>query len=240
MAERRRLHTRLKNNIRDRLISGMLVLVPIGVTLLVMRWLFARMAGLLEKPIREVLDYLKWQPTYWEYYAWAVSILALLVMLYFVGVLARMMVGRRIIRAAERPLMRIPLVKTLYGATKQVVSAVSLPDRGAFKAVVTLEFPARGMRTIAFITGTIKGIDGRDYYKVFIPTTPNITTGFFELVLPEKVEVTSLTVEEALKTIISGGILAPARLHRGQGVLPTGPANALEADDPGDAQPPAS
>ena len=220
MAERRRLHTRIRNNIRGRLISGMLVLVPIGVTLLVMKWLFSWMAGLLQEPLTRLLKHYKLEPQHWEYYAWAVSILALLVMLYFVGVLARMMVGRRIIRAGERALMRIPLVKTIYGASKQVVHSVSLPDRTAFKAVITLEFPARGMRTIAFVTGIIKGIDGKDYYKVFIPTTPNITTGFFELVLPEKVEVTSLTVEEALKTIISAGILAPPQLHRGEGVLP--------------------
>jgi uncharacterized membrane protein len=96
----------------------------------------------------------------------------------------------------------------VYSATKQVTQAFSVPDRAAFKSVVLLEFPRPGFMAPGFLTGHIQDRDGRKYCKEFIPTSPNPTTGFFEIVRAEAVRATSMSVEEAFKMIISGGLVS--------------------------------
>lgn len=210
---------RTGRNIRRALLAGIVVLLPIGATLAILKWLFSWMAGFLVGPIGRSLAGRAWMqkllvahPKMGEYVAWwiasIISVVALALLVYLVGLFGGLVAGRRIIKAIERALSKVPLVKTIYGGVKQIVEAVSLPNRQAFKAVVTLEFPAQGMKTIGFITGNIN-VDGKDYYRVFIPTVPNITTGFFEICSPDRFQLTDMTVEDALKTIISGGILAP-------------------------------
>lgn len=98
--------------------------------------------------------------------------------------------------------------------TKQVIKALSMPNSKAFKSVVLVEFPRLGFQSVGYLTGTIKIPDGREFSKVFIPTSPNPTTGFFELVPSEEVVELNLTMEEAFKMIISGGMVAPDSLVR--------------------------
>ena len=208
-----------RKNIRRIMLTGIVVLLPIGATLAILTWLYNWTAGFLKGPVAYLLKRWAWaqqllavHPKAGETAVWwvssIVSVLALVALVYLVGFFAGLVVGRRIIKALERALMRIPLVKTVYSGVKQVVEAVSLPNRQAFKAVVTLEFPAKGMRTLGFITGHIN-VDGQDFYRVFIPTVPNPTTGFFEICSPDRFQLTDISVEDALKTVISGGILAP-------------------------------
>jgi uncharacterized membrane protein len=141
-----------------------------------------------------------------------VSILILLFLLYLVGTVGQLFIGRQLIAIGERVLLRIPLVRTIYSATKQVMQAVSLPDRAAFKSVVLLEFPRPGFMALGFLTGHVQDAQGRRYCKVFIPTAPNPTTGFFEMVPAEEVKETTMTIEEGFKMIISGGIVSPDNL----------------------------
>jgi uncharacterized membrane protein len=117
--------------------------------------------------------------------------------------------GKKIIAFSEMLMLRIPLARTIYTATKQVIKTLSIPDRKSFKSVVLVEFPRPGFKAIGFLTGQIKTSDGREFCKVFIPTTPHSTPGFFELVPSEEVAGTNLTIEEAFKIIISGGIVSP-------------------------------
>jgi uncharacterized membrane protein len=221
MAEKKQANwwLRAAKKFRTTLLTGIVVLVPIGVTLAILEWLFSWMAGFLVGPIGRSLTGWAWMqkflvahPKMGEPIAWwiasIISVVALVLLVYLVGLLGGLVVGKRIIKAVERALSRVPLVKTIYGGIKQIVEAVSLPNRQAFKAVVTLEFPAKGMRTLGFITGHIN-VDGQDFYRVFIPTVPNPTTGFFEICSPDRFQLTDISVEDALKTVISGGILAP-------------------------------
>jgi uncharacterized membrane protein len=215
--------TMIKRNVRNRLVSGMLLLVPFGVTLLVMRWLFDWMAGFLKPSVRSLMFGLTEHPAikpvphiYVNVVVSIISIAVLLVLLYLVGAIGHFVAGRRIISAGEGLVLRIPLVRTIYSATKQVVRAISLPDQAAFKSVVLVEFPRPGFKAIGFLTGHIQDSAGRKFCKVFIPTTPNPTTGFFEIVPPEDVVAANMTTEEAFKIIISGGILAPDSFGAGR------------------------
>ena len=98
-------------------------------------------------------------------------------------------------------------IGTIYSATKQIIQSFS-QDKAAFKSVVIIEFPRPGFYSLAFLTGYIQDKEGRKYCKVFIPTTPNPTTGFLEIIPAEEVRVTKISIEEGFKIIISGGIVS--------------------------------
>ena len=213
---KRSVRARLKSNLRRRLLSGILLLMPFGVTLLVMRWLFQWLAGFLRPIITYIPSKLSNVPLiesipdiYISISVSVCSIVVLLALLYLIGAIGQFVVGKRLIRAGETLLMKIPLARTIYTATKQVAQAVSLPNRTALKSVVLVEFPRPGFKAVGFLTGYIEDSSGKKFCKVMIPTTPNPTTGFFELIPAEEVIETTLTVEEAFKMIISGGILSP-------------------------------
>jgi len=140
---------------------------------------------------------------------WFITVIILLLLLYFLGMIGQFVLGKRIINFSEALMLRIPLARTIYTATKQVIKTLSIPDSKSFKSVVFVEFPRPGFKAVGFLTGRIKAQDGREFYKIFIPTTPNPTTGFFELVSSDEVAETNLTIEEAFKMIISGGIVSP-------------------------------
>jgi uncharacterized membrane protein len=109
----------------------------------------------------------------------------------------------------ETLVMKIPLVKSIYSASKQVVDSISMPSNSAFKAVVLVEWPKPGMYAVGFLTGNMAGPKGNNLYKVFIPTTPNPTSGFLNLLSPEDVIITTMKTEDAFKMIMSGGIISP-------------------------------
>lgn len=199
--------------------SGMLVLVPVGVTLLILGWVFSLAARLLRPVVRYAtseLQALRWIDVLPESTAnFVVSVLAILVLLallYLIGGLGQHLVGRRLIAVWEGIWLRIPLARSIYGATKQVVDALSQPQGAAFKSVVVVDFPSPGIKAIGFLTGYVEDRDGRKFAKVLIPTTPNPTTGFLQLIPAETVLVTDLAIEEGFKTLISGGIVAPEDL----------------------------
>ena len=221
---------RLKSNVRRRLLSGILLLMPFGVTLLVMRWLFQWVAGFIRPIITFIISRLSQVPVieavpdiYITVSVATLSIVVLLVLLYLVGVIGQFVIGKRLIKVGETLLMRIPLVRTIYTATKQVAQAVSLPDSAAFKSVVLVEFPRAGFWAVGFLTGYIEDSTGKKFCKVLIPTTPNPTTGFFEIIPVEEVIETTLTVEDAFKTLLSGGIVSPD--HVNLSLTPLGTTN---------------
>jgi uncharacterized membrane protein len=224
---------KLKNNVRRRLLSGILLLMPFGVTLLVMRWLFQWLAGFLRPIITYIPSKLSNVPLiesipdiYISISVSVCSIVILLFLLYLVGAIGQFVVGKRLIKAGETLLMKIPLVRVIYTATKQVAQAVSFPDRAAVKSVVLLEFPRPGFRAIGFLTGYIADASGKKFCKVLIPTTPNPTTGFFEIVPVEEVVETTFTIEEAFKMIISGGLVSPDVLATGKPAQAPGNPNS--------------
>jgi uncharacterized membrane protein len=194
--------------------------MPFGVTLLVMRWLFSWMAGFVKPWLLWLLALiinnpaLKTNPpAYVSIAASVVSILILLILVYLCGLTAQKYFGKKLIRIGEWLLLKIPVLRTVYSATKQVMTTFSGPGKDAFLSVVLVEFPRPGMKALGFLTGYIEDTAGKKYCKVFIPTTPNPTTGFFEIIPVEDVAQTTLSVEEAFKMIMSGGILSPEKIE---------------------------
>jgi uncharacterized membrane protein len=203
-------------NIRNRLLSGIFVIVPFAVTIVIIFWLFNALKGFLEPIVNKVLAFLlkihlmQQLPEHYVKYAISVAtILCLLFIIYLIGAIAKFVAGRKLLALGETLVMRIPLASTIYSATKQVTTALSLPDNTAFKSVVMVEFPRKGLYSLGFLTGNIRDNTNSAYCKIFIPTCPNPTTGFFIMLPASEVFLTKMTVEEAFKMIISGGIVAP-------------------------------
>jgi uncharacterized membrane protein len=205
---------KIQSNIRQRLLSGILLFIPFGVALLVMRWLFGGLKSFLQPIIKGFIAGVDKVPflgvipeTYINYTAVIASILLLLFSLYLIGSLGQFLIGRKLIAIGEAVLMRIPLIRTIYSASKQVIQSFS-QNKTAFKSVVIVEFPRPDFLALAFLTGHIQDGQGKRYCKVFIPTSPNPTTGFLEIIPEEIVKNTKLTIEEGFKMIISGGVVS--------------------------------
>ncbi len=197
---------RLRRNVRRRIIAGILVVVPIFVTGIAVEFLVGLTADLIRPLTRLTVGRLP--PTA----VWTVSAAIVLAALYAVGAVATHVVGHKLIAAGETLLLRIPLVKTIYSATKKVVETLTLPDRSSFKAVVSVDFPRPGMQVVGFVTGMGSSRDGRRTCRVFVPTTPNPTSGFLFIVPADEVTELDMSVEEAVKMVVSGGILSPDAL----------------------------
>ena len=194
----------------------MLIAIPFVVSILIFQWLFHLMTGFLSPVISYILPkaanlfYVGYIPdNYLRIVVIVLSIILLIVVLYFIGTVGQNVLGKRLIVLSEKLFLKIPIVGTIYGSSKQVVKALSLPDSAVFKSVVLVEFPRPGLKAIGFLTGYITDNDGKKYCKVFIPTTPNPTTGFFELVPVDEVAQTNISIEDGFKMIISGGVVAP-------------------------------
>jgi len=198
---------RQRQSLRRRFLSGVLVVVPVVLTVLLLGFLYKITAGLFAPLIARALGDLP------NYLVAIVSVAVFISLLYLVGFIATVVVGRKLIGFAEAVIRRIPLVKTIYGASKQVVEAMSFKDAETnFRSAIFVDFPHAGMRSLAFVTGTIE-IEGQgEHFKVFVPTTPNPTSGYFEIVPKERAYGCGLSVEEAVKFVVSAGLLTPDRV----------------------------
>lgn len=194
-----------RGHLRTRMAQGLLALVPLIVTVIVLRFLLQVTSGILLPLIDPWLDH-------WPAVARALlSLGILLLLIYLLGLVASQVVGRRVLEWGEAVVLKVPFVKAIYSASKQVVAAFQGPGARSFKSVVFIEFPGPGMRAVGFLTGGFSDTDGRAWVTVFVPTTPNPTTGFLQVVPESDVMRTDFTVEEGVKMVMSLGSLMPGR-----------------------------
>jgi uncharacterized membrane protein len=183
--------------------SGLVVLIPLVVTLAVIRFLFGFTSGILLPIVDPAVG--NWPPLLRAVLSFSI----LIATIYLLGEVAHHVVGRRLLGFGEAVVMRVPLVKLVYSASKQVVAAFQGRGTRAFQSVVFVEFPRPGMRAVGFVTSTTRREDGALWSTVFVPTTPNPTTGFLQLVKEEELVRTSYTVEDGIKMVMSLGVLIP-------------------------------
>ena len=183
--------------------SGLVVLIPLVITLAVIRFVFNFTSGIL-------LPFLDPALATWPTAARAaLSLAILLIIIYALGEIAAHVVGRRVLALGERLVLKLPFVKAIYSASKQVVATFQGKSSQAFKSVVLVEFPHPGMRSIGFVTSRVELEDGSIRNLVFVPTTPNPTTGFLQLVPPERLVDAGISVEDGIKLVMSLGVLTP-------------------------------
>jgi uncharacterized membrane protein len=201
------------------LLTGVLTLIPIWITWLVFEFFLAQLskfgmpwARALSGAVEETAPSI----AQWLLEPWFQSILAVFLTLlafYLLGWAATRVIGKRLIRVFDMVIERIPLVQTIYGSTKKLVAALQQkPDR--VRRVVLIEFPSPEMKTVGFVTRVLKDHStGQELAAVYVPTTPNPTSGYLEIVPLDKVVSTDWSIDEAMTFIISGGAIAPDELH---------------------------
>jgi uncharacterized membrane protein len=193
---------------RKRFFSGMLIAMPLFITILVFRFLYNFTNGLFLPVMRQFFPEM---PT-WVKFIFSCAVLIFTI--YLLGLVTGHFVGRWFWNRFEKMLLQIPLLRTIYSASRDVVHMFHNPGKPGFKEVVLVEFPRPGLKAVGFITGSIADENGYLCYKVFIPTTPNPTSGFLEILPPSAVIRTDISVEEGIKMIVSGGILGPETVIR--------------------------
>jgi uncharacterized membrane protein len=174
------------------------------------------MGGVLSPVVTRVIIFLGYSPPdskVDEFVITTVSIILTFAALYLIGLFATNFFGKLILGYFEAVLHKTPIIKNIYTSSKQFLHLISLPGKKSFKRVVIVEYPRVGMKVIAFATGGIKSKDGTELTSIFIPTTPNPTSGFLIYLSESDIVETSLTVEEGMKLIVSGGILVPEEIE---------------------------
>lgn len=192
-------------HLKARMISGLLILGPLVITLFILKLIFAALTAFVLPVLRPLLEGMP------EFVLVAIATAAALLMIYLVGTFTTHFMGRRAIHLGERVMLKLPIVRSVYSASKQVMDTLSSSTKAAFKATVLVAFPHPGALAVGFITGTILNPQGRKLYRVFVATTPNPTSGFLILLPEEDVTFTDISVEDGIKMIVSGGMLAPER-----------------------------
>ena len=139
------------------------------------------------------------------------GIILTILLVYILGLLVTNFLGKKIFDIGERLVKKVPIVNMIYTTLKQITDTFTKGSMDAFKGAVYIEYPRKGLWTMAFISGESINKDGVSFYHLFVPTTPNPTSGFF-LMIPQSDTIKSgMSVENGLKTIISGGLLAPKK-----------------------------
>ena len=196
--------------LRRYFVAGILVFAPIGITLWVTFWIIQRLDNLiLPYAIRLVFPNIAEPPRL----PILGAIFTLLVII-LIGVFARHLFGSELVRVWERILARVPVARSIYGAVKQLVEAIfASSTRKSFSRVVMIEYPRKGVYAVAFTTGPARGllqeITPEQMINCFVPTTPNPTSGFYLLIPESEVIEVDISVEDALKLVMSAGLVSP-------------------------------
>jgi uncharacterized membrane protein len=203
------------------LVTGMITIIPLWITWWVLAFIFDQLsavsmpavrtlAGRLNGPSDPLIGLLLLPGA-----QSLVAALLTLLSLYLLGLLTSFVVGRRLIALMDGVLHRIPLVQTIYGGVRQLLRSLeSRPDQP--QRVVLIEFPGPHMRAVGFVTKILKDADsGRELATVYVPTTPNPTSGYVQIVPTDRLTVTDWTVDEAMRFIISGGTISPDSIRYG-------------------------
>lgn len=181
--------------LRRQFLTGILVIVPVAAAILILVWLFFAVDNLLQPVARYLLGH---------------SVAGLgtgitIVLIYLTGVVAASVIGKRLVRYGESLLSRVPVFRYLYTGIRQIMESFAVPREGGFLQVVLVEFPKKGMRVIGFLTSESRAQSGENVLTVFIPTSPNPTSGYLEIVRECDVIRTSISIDDALKMVLSAG-----------------------------------
>lgn len=206
---------------RNRFFTGVVIAIPIVATLLVVSWV---VTNIDENVFRVVPDSLN-PETYLGFAIPGLGLIISVILLFLLGIIASNFIGRSLIKSGEKLLDRVPVVSPVYNALKQIVQTVAAQKDRAFRDVCLIEYPKKDVWAIGFVTADLSGEParalGNDMVCVFVPTTPNPTSGFLLFVKKDTIQILDMTPEEGAKMIISGGMVSSSQqalLDAGGGV----------------------
>lgn len=205
---------KLVGRLRTYFLAGVVVAAPIGITI----WLVWSIVSLFDTWVKPLIPGRYNPDTYLPFELPGVGLIVALIMITLIGALAANLVGRTVLHYWEYFLGRMPVVRSVYSAVKQIFQTVFAKPGSNFQQVGLIEFPRGGAHVIVFLareldSGELGLPPGEAMYSAFMPTTPNPTSGFLFFLHKEEVTILDLTVEEAAKIIISAGLVSPDRLR---------------------------
>jgi len=200
---------RLGAKLRTYFFTGVLVTAPIGITIY-LAWAFI---DWVDEKVRLVVPAAYHPDRFLPFSVPGLGLIAIVVGLMLIGFLTANYLGRSLVRIGERIVARMPVIRSIYSALKQLFETVLAQSSSSFRQVVAVEFPRQGVWTIAFVTsdtaGEVGRLTGHDLLTVYVPTAPNPTSGYIVYVPRTQAILLNMTVEEGMKFVVSGGMVAP-------------------------------
>lgn len=206
-------------NFQQNLIAGVFTILPLAAVWFVLKFLFDLLSdfgkpwiALVTEPLRPIFPQTMsaFMDQNLVYFAAAVFTL---ILIYLVGMFTTRVVGQQILERMEQLIARVPFVQLIYGSTKKVITAFQ-PKAENVKRVVLVDFPNRDMRALGFVMNTMKDSQtGAELAAVFVPTTPNPTSGYLEFIPSDRLVQTELTLDQAMAMVISGGAISPETME---------------------------
>ncbi|MCB1049628.1 MAG: DUF502 domain-containing protein [Acidobacteria bacterium] len=202
---------------RKLFLTGFFFIIPIGVSYWFLTILITKMEG-YARPL--VDQFVRWtmgpQQAVPGWILTFVSVLLVILFILLIGALANFYFGKRVLGMIDWAMMKLPIVRGIYGGTKQILDAFSIQKSNAFKTVVLIEYPKKDCWVLGFLTSNedrTKNLFGEHLSAVFVPSTPNPTTGFLLFLRAVDIRVVDISVEEAVKLIVSGGVVLPSEIR---------------------------
>jgi uncharacterized membrane protein len=190
-------------HLRMHLVAGTIALIPLVVTFVILRLFFNFVDGLVQPLVERIFDR--------EIIGVGVAIT--IVGVYIVGVIIRSAYGRPFIQVLEMVILRVPLIKSIYNPTKQIIDSLSTAGQAPHRVVI-IQWPSKETYTIGFFTGEVTDGEGKVFCNVLVPTTPTPQSGLLAIVPKEDVTFTDMSLDEGLRLVVSSGVIAPKDLMR--------------------------
>ena len=199
--------------IRNNFITGVAIIFPVAITIIIIRYLVLNINRLILNPLLMILNLNPYLTEHARYIAKALVFFIVIILISFIGWTANIIFLRKFFSFGEKLIIKLPMIGKIYSSTKEIGSAFLGHGKAFFKRVVLIEYPRKGIYSIGFVTGEAKGairskVD-KELVNVFVPTTPNPTSGIFLLVPREDVGFLEMSVEEGFKLVVSSGTLIP-------------------------------
>ena len=193
---------------RNRFFTGVIVAIPIAATFLAVSWVVSKIDANVFRIIPARLN----PETYLGFAVPGLGLVISVILLFLLGIVASNFIGKSLIKSGENLLARVPVVSPIYNSLKQIVQTVAAQKDRAFRDVCLIEYPKKDVWAIGFVTADLSGEPakalGDDMVCVFVPTTPNPTSGFLLFVQKDNIQILDMTPEEGAKMIISGGMVS--------------------------------
>ena len=197
----------LTSVIKKYFLSGVLIVVPIILTYIVLKFLFETIDGILQPLIFRLLGY----------YVPGLGIFTTILLIMLAGILTRNFLGAKLHNLGEGILARLPIIRPIYAASKQLLEALTKSSTDSFKEVALIEYPRKGIYALCFVAHRVKMRGDNqtgEYVTCFVPSTPTPVSGMVVLVPQEEVFPINMTVEEGVKFLVSGGVASPSIIER--------------------------
>ena len=205
-------------NFKNYIFTGIISIIPISITFWIIQYLFL----FFSVPGKFIIDLIIQEETVQNYlylsyiYIFVnrlLGFLLTLIFLYILGLIIKNVVGKRIYTFFEFILDNIPIINKIYKTIKSITDSLTATKEQAFTKVVMIEYPKDGLWTLAMVTGESTDNKGNEYYNIFVPTTPNPTSGYLIMIRKEKTIDAKLTVDEGLSIVVSAGMIGPSKLN---------------------------